>query len=126
MENEKRLIFEDLTYKIRGCIFNVYNSLGFGHKENVYQKALELELQNNGISYESQKILNVYYKERKVGVYVPDLIIEQKIILEIKATEFDIKRFETQLLNYIKGTNYKLGLLVNFGKEKLSIKRLIN
>lgn len=87
---------------------------------------MELELKNNKIFYESQKVLNVYYQDRKVGIYVPDLIIEQKIILEIKATEFDIKRFETQLLNYVKGANYKLGLLANFGKEKLSVKRLIN
>lgn len=120
------LLYEDLTYKIRGAIFNVYNSIGYGHKESVYQRALAFELSSSKVKFEYQKAVEVQYKNLRVGIYIPDLIIENKIILELKASEYNIKRFEKQLLNYLKSTNFKLGLLVNFGRETLSIKRLIN
>jgi len=138
MNNEKRfltnqnqvinnkLLYEELTYKIRGCIFTVYNSLGYGHKESVYQKALELELTENNLNYFSQKIFQVDYKNIKVGIYKPDLIIENKILIEIKATEYNTEKFEQQVINYLKATPYKLGLLINFGTEKVFIKRLVD
>ena len=122
---DKKLIYADLTYKIRGCLFNVYNNLGYGHKEQVYQKALEKELNEQKVPLKREINLKVLYKDEKVGNYRPDFVIDDKIIIEIKAVEFMPKSYEKQLLHYLKSTNYKLGLLVNFGAPKLYIKRLI-
>ena len=118
-------LYEDLSYKIRGCTFQVYNTLGFGHKENIYQKALESELEKCGINFEKEKILPVFYDGKKVGIYKPDFVIESKIIIEIKAVPIMPKDFETQLIYYLKSTNYKLGFLINFGSKKLDIRRRI-
>jgi GxxExxY protein len=119
------LLYEELSYKIRGCCFTVYNTLGFGHKEDIYQKALEFEFIKQKVSYESQKSLDIYYDNKKVGNYRPDLIIDDKIIVEIKAVEYIPQKYEQQLIYYLKGINFKLGLLVNFGSTTLYIKRLI-
>jgi len=121
----KDFLYEDLSYKIRGCAFKVYNTLGFGHKENVYQKALALEFKETGINFEKEKVLPVLYGGKKVGNYKPDFIIENKIIIEIKAVPIMPKDYETQLTYYLKGTNYKLGFLINFGSKKLDIRRRI-
>ena len=119
------LIYADLTYKVRGAIFNVYNALGPGHKEPVYQKALAKELIFTKIAFQIETPLDVNYRGEKVGNYRPDFIIDNRLILEIKATEFMPKIFEQQLIRYLKTTNFKVGLLVNFGGAKLFIKRLI-
>lgn len=118
-------IYEDLSYKIRGCVFKVYNTLGFGHKEDVYQKALASEFEKAGINFEKERVLSVMYDDKKVGTYKPDFIIEKKIIIEIKAVPFIPKHYETQLTYYLKGTDYKLGFLINFGGQKLHIRRRI-
>ena len=118
-------LYEDLSYKIRGCAFKVYNTLGFGHKENIYQKALEAELRDSGINFEKEKSLPVIYNGNKIGIYKPDFVINSKIIIEIKALPFMSKDCETQLIYYLKGTNYKLGFLVNFGNKKLDIRRRV-
>ena len=120
-----KLLYEKLTYKVRGCIFNVYNQLGFGHKENVYSRALAIELSKNKISFAQEHPLDVIYDGQKIGVYRPDFIVDGKILLEIKAVPFLSKDGEVQLVYYLKGTNFKLGLLVNFGSSKLIIKRRI-
>lgn len=122
---DSKLIFADLTYKIRGAIFNVYNILGPGHKEPVYEKALIKEFTINKIPFKTEIPLDVNYRGEKVGNYRPDFVIDNRIILEIKATEFVPKIFEQQLIRYLKTTNFKVGLLVNFGQQKLFIKRLI-
>lgn len=123
--DQKSLLYSRLTYKIRGSIFNVYNVLGFGHKEGVYHKALAHELKKNNVAFEEEKSLDVTYDNTKVGTYRPDFVIDGKILIELKAVPFLPKEAETQLLYYLKGTNYKLGLLVNFGSAKLEIKRKI-
>lgn len=120
-----KLLYQDLTYKVRGCIFRVYNQLGFGHKENVYTKAFAHELAKNKISFEQEKSLGVVYDGIKVGTYRPDFVIDGKILVELKAVPFLPKGSELQLIYYLKGTNFKLGLLVNFGSDKLLIKRKI-
>lgn len=119
------LLYADLTYKVRGAAFSVYNELGFGHKENVYQKALSKEFDNLLIPFKREVDLKVKYKGEVVGNYRPDFVVGDKVVLEIKATELMPKVFETQLLNYLKTTGFALGLLVNFGAAKLFIKRLI-
>ncbi len=119
------LLHAPLTYKIRKAIFAVYNTLGFGHKEQVYQRALAKEFDDNNISYKKEGSLTVQYKGEHVGTYRPDFVVEDKVILELKAVEFLPKSFETQLLQYLKTTGFSLGLLINFGSPKLFIKRLI-
>lgn len=125
INTDNKMIYADITYKVRGCIFNVYNELGFGHKEQVYQKALEKEFIDKKIIYKREKGINVTYKGNVVGSYRPDFIVEDKIILELKALEILPKKLETQLLQYLKTTGYQLGLLINFGAPSLYIKRLI-
>jgi GxxExxY protein len=119
------LLYGDLTYKVRGAIFAVYNELGFGHKEQVYQKALANEFQDKNISYNKELTLKVRYKNEVVGNYRPDFVIDDKFVIELKAVEFMPKTYETQLLYYLKSTGFPLGLLVNFGAPKLDIRRLI-
>lgn len=121
----KNFLYGELTYKVRRAIFNVYNNLGYGHRESVYQGALAKELKEQGASFEREPALAVYYQRDKVGTYKPDFVIEGKIILEIKAVPFLNKQMETQLVYYLKGTDYRLGLLVNFGSDKLKIIRRI-
>jgi GxxExxY protein len=125
INTDKKLIYADTTYKIRGCLFNVYNELGFGHKEQIYQKALEKELLENKIAFSREKNLKVKYHGESVGNYRPDFIIDNKVIVELKAVEFVPKSFEQQLLHYLKTTGFNLSLLVNFGAPKLTIKRLV-
>lgn len=125
INTDQKLIYADLTYKVRGCIFRVYNTLGFGHKELVYQKALEQEFATNLIPYKREVNLNVKYQNQTIGNYRPDFVIDNKIILELKAVEFMPKTFEQQLLHYLKSTDFQLGLLINFGSPKLYIKRLV-
>jgi len=120
------LLYADLTYSIRGCVFSVYNELGFGHKESVYQKALTKEFESIDLSYKKEFPLKVSYKGVLVGNYRPDFIIDDKIIIELKAVEFVPKSYEIQLLQYLKATEFELGLLINFGGPTLYIKRLIN
>lgn len=123
--DKRGLIYGDLTYKVRGCVFNVYNELGSGHKEQVYQKVLAKEFKDKEISFKREKSIDVKYKNESVGFYRPDFLVEDKILLELKAVEFMTKIFEQQLLHYLKTTGYKLGLLINFGGSKVYIKRLI-
>jgi len=119
------LLYEDLTYRLRGIFFKVYNTLGFGHRESVYQHALAIEFKKQRISFKEEPRLGVVYDGTKVGTYSPDFLIDDKIILEIKSVEFLTKDMEKQLIYYLKSTGYKLGLLVNFGTSKLEIKRKI-
>jgi GxxExxY protein len=119
------LLYEDLSYKIRGCAFEVYNNLGFGHKESVYQKALALEFKNKDIKFTAEESLPIIYQGEKIGLYRPDFIVDKKIIVELKAVPFMPKSYETQLTYYLKGTNYELGFIINFGAPKLDIRRKI-
>lgn len=120
-----KLLYAEFTYKVRGAIFKVYNELGFGHKESVYHRALSHELIKHGVSFEEEKGLDIVYDGTKVGNYRPDFVIGGKILLELKAVPFLPKSAETQMIYYLKGTNFNLGLLVNFGSTKLEIKRKI-
>lgn len=122
---DSKLIYADLTYKVRGAIFDVYNILGYGHKEEVYQKALASELEKRQIPFKKEARLQVNYKDEKVGNYRPDFVIDDKVILEIKAVEFMPKSYEEQLVHYLKTTGFKVGLLINFGQPKLYVKRLV-
>ncbi len=119
------LLYEELTYKVRGALFKVYNTLGYGHKELVYSKALSRELENQKVNFEREVNIAVYYEDEVVGHYRPDFVIDKKVIIELKAVEIMPKSFENQVIHYLKSTNFKVGLIVNFGAPKLYIKRLV-
>ncbi|MDP2939988.1 MAG: GxxExxY protein [Candidatus Omnitrophota bacterium] len=122
---EKKILYKDLSYKIVGCFYNVFNELGPAHKEQIYHEALRIEFKSNRIEFDDNKKLAVKYKGQGIGVYQPDFIIEDKIIVEIKSVLQMPKVFEKQLYYYLRGTKYSLGYLVNFGGEKLEIERRI-
>jgi len=123
--DKNKLIFADTTYKIRKAIFDVYNELGFGHKEIIYQKAMAEAFKEMKIPYKKEESLNVRYRDEVVGSYRPDFIIDDKVILELKSVEFMPKSYETQLIHYLKTTGFMVGLLVNFGSPRLIIRRLV-
>jgi GxxExxY protein len=110
-------LFKDLTSRIISGFYKVYNTLGFGFLEKVYENALKIELEKMGFIVERQKSINVYYDEILVGEYYADLIVDGKIILELKAAESLIEEHELQLINYLKATEMEIGLLLNFGKR---------
>ncbi|MCH2450976.1 MAG: GxxExxY protein [Gracilimonas sp.] len=118
------MLHEKLTERIIECFYNVYNSLGFGFLENVYEKSLLTELKENGLKCNPQVPVNVYYKKQLVGKYFADIIVEELIILELKAIERLRREHEVQILNYLKATEIEVGLVLNFG-YKPQIKRKI-
>ena len=120
------LIYKDETYKIIGAAMEVHKELGAGFLEPVYQEAFELELQKQNIPYEREKLLNIFYKGTKLKKhYSADFVCYDKIIVELKALSLLSSDNESQILNYLKTTSHKLGLLINFGTKSLQYKRLI-
>lgn len=115
----------DLSYEINGAIFEVNRILGHGFLEKVYENALMVELSKRGIKSESQIPIKVEYKGTIIGDYFADIVVENKVILEIKAIESLQKIHEAQILNYLKATGFKIGLLVNFTHPKAEIKRFV-
>jgi len=116
---------DDITYQIRGAVFEVNRVLGHGFLEKVYEKALMIELKNRGLSVGNQVPLKVNYKEEIVGEYFADLLVEGRVIVEIKAVRHLLKEHQAQLLNYLKATGIQVGLLVNFTRNKAEIKRMV-
>ncbi|OXB08442.1 GxxExxY protein [Flavobacterium plurextorum] len=111
------LLHQELTEAIIKTFYEVYNELGYGFLERVYQNSMYLELKNKGLYVEAQRKIKVYYKGIEVGEYYADLIVEDLIILELKAANCIVIEFENQILNYLKGTNCEVGLLLNFGTK---------
>lgn len=111
------LLHEELTNSIIKTFYEVYNELGYGFLEKVYQNSLFLELKNKGLKVEAQKRIAVFYKGIEVGEYFADLIVEDTIILELKAADYIVKDFENQILNYLRATDCEVGLLLNFGRK---------
>jgi GxxExxY protein len=114
---DKTFLYNELTDKIIHSFYEVYNYLGFGFLEKIYEKSLKTELISSGLNVKSQEPIKVYYKNDLVGDFFADLIVNNKIIIEIKAVEILIKEHEFQLMNYLKATEYQVGLLLNFGKK---------
>ena len=110
-------LYEDLTERIIKCFFEVYNRLGFGFLEKVYARAMMIELAEQGLRACCQSSVAVYYKEEPVGDYFADIIVQDTIILELKAAEHVAEEHELQLINYLKATDLEVGLLLNFGKK---------
>ncbi len=119
------LLYKDLTYKIIGVLYEVHKHLGPVHKENIYHEAIKIELTKQNIPFVEEKTLDVKYKGHKIGVYRPDFVIDEKVILEIKAVPRLAKAMVDQMYYYVAGSDYKVALLANFGTPKLTVKRRI-
>jgi GxxExxY protein len=111
------LLHQELTDVIIKTFYEVYNELGYGFLERVYLNSLYLELKSKGLNVEAQRKIQVYYKGIEVGEYYADLIVKNSVILELKAADSIAPAFENQILNYLRGTNCEVGLLLNFGKK---------
>jgi GxxExxY protein len=116
---------KELTYQIIAAAFEVYNTLGYGFLETVYEKSLIVELRSRGFKADSQYEIKVKYKGKEVGSYFADVVVNDEVILELKAVEVLHKVHEAQLLNYLKATGKRIGLLINFGKDKVEYRRFI-
>lgn len=120
------LLYEELSYVLRGMFFKIYNEIGPGFKEEIYIRALLKLLDEKKIPYQREKQFSINFKNAKIGTTKIDLVIDNKIIIEAKATEINNSIFEKQVISYLKSTGLSLGFLVNFGTSKLFIKRYIN
>ncbi len=116
--------YEDITEKIIKCFYNVYNTLGYGFLEKVYENAMMIDLRKAGLNCENQVPVKVLYGNEIIGEYFADILVENKIIIELKAIKQLMKQNESQLLNYLSSTKIEVGLLLNFG-EKPEVKRKI-
>jgi len=115
----------DITYKINGAIFEVNQILGPGFLEKVYENALLIELKNRGLQADKQVPIKVTYKDNLVGEYFVDILVENQVMIELKTVEKLTNNHEAQLLNYLKATGIKVGILVNFKQRRAEIKRMV-
>jgi GxxExxY protein len=119
------LLFEELTYRIRTVLLRVHNTLGPGFREETYKRAVLLELKKQKIAFESEKEFEVFYDDRRIDCFRLDIIVEEKIILELKAVDQLARLHESQLLSYLRASRLRVGLLVNFGEPSLQVVRRV-
>jgi len=122
---EAEMEYEELTEKIIGCAYRVYNKMGFGFLESVYEKCLMIELKRAGLSAESQVPINVKYDGEVVGEFVADILVEGVVILELKSVKRIVRAHEIQVVNYLAATHKEIGLILNFSEEKVEVKRKV-
>lgn len=120
------LVYPELSYKIVGLLFEVYNELGPGHKEKVYEKALAVLFEENNIRYEEQLFCPVVLKGKQIGKYFIDFLVEKKIVLELKQGIRTSKKNLDQVHTYLKTNNFKLGIIAQFGTDEVKFKRVLN
>jgi GxxExxY protein len=125
VENNK-IIHQELTYRINGILFNVFNELGPGLKERTYERATSIGFTNANIKHQTQVYAPIKFQDKKVGSYYYDFYIENKIILELKVGDYFNKRNIGQLSQYLKEENLQLGILANFTTHGVKIKRVVN
>jgi len=116
---------EELTKQIIGCAYRVYNTMGFGFLESVYEKCMMIELKKAGLKVKSQHPITVYYEDEVVGEFVADLVVEEEVIVELKSVRRIVQAHEVQLVNYLVATRIDVGLLLNFGEQKVEVKRKV-
>ncbi|MEG4028786.1 MULTISPECIES: GxxExxY protein [unclassified Microcoleus] len=124
--DERRLELKGITEKIIGCAFKVGNTLGCGFLEQVYQNSLVYELHKTGMLVEPQFVIYVHYEDIIVGKFVPDVLVERSVLVELKAIKSLGEREMAQCLNVIKATKLTVCLLINFGNPKVEIQRIVN
>ena len=118
------MLYKELTSEILKAFYDVYNELGYGFLERVYQNAMFYELKSRGFEVEAQRKITVYYKDLPVGNYFADIIVNNIIILELKACDHLTEEFEYQIVNYLRSTHCEVGLLLNFGKKPEFIRKV--
>lgn len=123
---ESKVIYKKLSYQIIGLSYKVHNELGGGHREKIYQKALETVFKKEKIPFISQYKVDLFYLDNKIGYYYLDFYINNKIIVEIKVGDFFKRKDIDQLYGYLKSLNLKLGIIVNFTKHKVYFRRVLN
>jgi GxxExxY protein len=116
---------KEITEIIIGCAYRVYNQMGFGFLESVYEKCLLIELRKAGLQVESQQPITVRYDGEIVGEFFADIVVENTIILELKSVRMIVKAHEIQLVNYLVATGKPVGLILNFGETKVEVKRKV-
>ena len=119
------VIEKELSYEIIGIAMKIYNDLGYGFLEKVYENALKNELEELGLKVKQQSPIKVIYHNKIIGDYIADLLVEDKLIIELKTIEKLSKVHEAQILNYLKATEIRVGLLINFSLNKLEFKKLV-
>lgn len=123
--NEKEIIHKDLAYQVIGLAMDVHSGLGYGFLEKVYENALMVLLRREGINAKQQSPINVFFEGQNVVDYFADILVEDKIIVELKSVEKIIDIHKAQSLNYLKATGLRLAIVLNFGKERLQYERLV-
>ncbi len=119
------IIYKELSYRIVGLAMEVHNKLGHGFLEKVYENALMLRLNEAGINAEPPKGIDVFFRDQVIGTYYADIMVDEKIIFELKSVEHITAAHKAQTLNYLKATRTKLGIIINFGKSRLEYERLV-
>ncbi len=122
----EKLIYSDISYKVIGAAFTVYNELGFGHLEKIYQRAIAKEFQLQNVNFKEQVPYKVLYKGENVGSSFFDFLVEDKVIVELKKSDHFSKKNIDQVVNYLKVSGLQLALLINFSKNGVLHKRLVN
>ena len=117
--------YKELTEKIIGCAYRVYNRMGFGFLESVYEKCMLIELRKAGLDTESQKSIRVQYDGEVVGDFIADILVNDTVLLELKSVRKLVEAHEVQLVNYLVATGKPVGLLINFGETKVGVKRKV-
>ena len=120
------MLHEKITGKIINAFYKVYNTLGYGFLEKVYENAMTIELRNLGLQVKQQENIKVYYATEEIGNYFADLLVESLVILELKAADALCEKHEAQLINYLKATSIEVGLLLNFGNEPEFKRKIFN
>lgn len=115
----------ELTEKIISCAYKVYNKMGYGYLESVYEKCMLIELEKAGLRAEAQKPVTVFYQGHVVGNFISDIIVNDTVVVELKSVEKIAKAHEIQLVNYLVSTNKDVGLILNFAKDKVEVKRKV-
>ena len=119
------MLHSELTEKIIACAYTVYNKMGYGYLESVYERCMLIELADIGLNAEARKPLKVLYKGQIVGDFVADVIVNDTVIVELKSVSKIVKAHEIQLVNYLVSTNKPAGLILNFAKDKVEVKRKV-
>ncbi len=119
------MLHEEITGEIISAFYEIYNIMGYGFLERVYENSMMIELEEMGMAVEKQKAIKVYFKKRIVGDYFADILAEEKIIIELKTVSKILPKHEIQLLNYLKATDIEVGLILNFGPDGPKVIRKI-
>ena len=124
MEEKNRLLHSELSRIILGCCFEVAKELGCGFLEKIYKNALLIAMRQKGLMVEIEQSYEVMFRQHKIGKYIADLVVENLIVVELKCCSVLMSEHQSQLITYLKASTLPVGLLVNFGRQKLEYRRL--